>query len=75
MIAFTPELLAEARKLSGLTLLELAQLAEISHGQVVRFESGLRPGAESWQKILAVLRGALVVRVRDAARMAKRLAP
>lgn len=74
MIEFDPELLRQARTLAGLTTAELAERAELSLGQVVRFENGLKPSAESWQRIEKALRSALDEHVRAAEKMRKRLA-
>jgi transcriptional regulator with XRE-family HTH domain len=71
---FDPEVLREARTLAGLTLAALAERADLSLGQVVRFENGLRPSPESWETIQKALREALAERVRAAEKMRKRLA-
>jgi len=74
MTDFDPELLRQARTLAGLTTAQLAERAELSLGQVVRFENGLKPSPESWGKIEKALRHALDERVRAAEKMRKRLA-
>lgn len=62
---FDPVLLKRYRKLAGMTVAELAERSGLSVGQVVRFENGLRPSAESWDKLRAALRGALDRAARD----------
>ena len=74
MLDFTPELLLEARTLAGMTTAQLSAAARLSHSQVIRYEGGLRPSAESWARLVAVLRSALVQRARSAEKMHKRLA-
>jgi transcriptional regulator with XRE-family HTH domain len=74
MTDFDPELLRRARTLAGLTAAELAERADLSLGQVVRFENGLKPSADSWHRIERALRVALDEHVRAADKMRKRLA-
>jgi ribosome-binding protein aMBF1 (putative translation factor) len=71
---FDPELLRQARTLAGLTAAELAERAGLSLGQIVRFENGLKPSADSWQRIEKALRVALDEHLRAAEKMRRRFA-
>lgn len=59
MADFDSELLRRARELAGLTAAELAERAELHPVTVAKFEGGLRPSADSWERLQTALRGAL----------------
>jgi ribosome-binding protein aMBF1 (putative translation factor) len=74
MADFSPELLRQARELSGLSAAELGERAGLHRVTVANYERGLQCPPETWAKIERALRHALDERVRAAERLRKRLA-
>ena len=59
MADYDPALLRQARELSGLTVKELAERAEIHAVTLTRLEGGLKPSGETWSRLERALRAAL----------------
>lgn len=74
MADYDAALLRHARELSGLTIKELAERAEIHAVTLTRLEGGLRPSEETWGKVEAALRGSLDEAAKAIAKVRKRLA-
>jgi ribosome-binding protein aMBF1 (putative translation factor) len=59
MADYDPALLRHARELSGLTIKELAERADIHAVTLTRLEGGLKPSDETWRRLERALRAAL----------------
>ncbi len=74
MADYDPALLRQARELAGLTVRELAERADVHAVTITRFEGGLRPSEETWDKLESALRGSLAEAARAIEKVRKRLA-
>lgn len=74
MTEFSPQLLRQARELSGLSAAELAERAGLHRVTVANYERGMHCPPETWGKLEKALRQALDEHVRAAEKMRKRLA-
>ena len=75
MAEFSPQLLRQARELSGLSAAELAERAGLHRVTVANYERGMHCPPETWGRIEKALRQALDEHVRTAEKVRKRLAP
>ena len=74
MAEFSPQLLRQARELSGLSAADLAERAGLHRVTVANYERGMHCPAETWGKLEKSLRQALDEHVRAAEKVRKRLA-
>ena len=74
MTDFSPELLRQARALSGLSAAELAERAGLHRVTVANYERGMHCPRETWARIEKALRGSLDEAARAIAKVRKRLA-
>ncbi len=74
MAEFSPELLRQARELSGLTAGELAERAGLHRVTVANYERGMHCPPETWARIEKALRQAIDEQARALGKMRRRLA-
>jgi ribosome-binding protein aMBF1 (putative translation factor) len=74
MSDYTPELLRQARELSGLSGRQLAERAGLHRVTIANYERGMHCPQDTWAKIERALRVALDERVRAAEKLRKKLA-
>jgi ribosome-binding protein aMBF1 (putative translation factor) len=71
---FSPEVLRQARELSGLTAGDLAERAGLHRVTVANYERGMHCPPDTWSRLEKALRLALEEHTRATEKMRKRLA-